>query len=90
MQNFEDYLEGVARRKTEGLPLSWTEKKLMARSQETVFSLRFAWLGCESRPEVKFGIHASLCLTHFLAFYKRRENRFFMRPFEVLYEKIII
>lgn len=69
---------------------SGLKKRLMVISQETVFSLQFAWFGYESRPEVQFGIHASLCLTHFLAFYKMRENKFFMRPFEVLYEKIII
>lgn len=65
-------------------------KKLMGRITETVFSLRFAWLGYESRPKIRLGI---LCqpLPYPLASFsnKMRENKFFMRLFEVLYEKVL-
>ena len=55
VQNLELF-EGVTRWKIEGLPIQQSEKKLMVKIREAVFSLQFVWLGNECGLKVNFGI----------------------------------
>lgn len=65
---------------------------MVVRIREKVFSLLLIWLGYESRPKVRTRILCQPLLYPLPRgfFNKMRGNKFFMRPIEFPYEKVLL